>query len=154
MNTALLLIGNHDLAAVGNAEFERVNPLSGAVATRAAAATIEDARDAADAAAAAFPGWSALGPNARRGFLLKAADELEDRAGEFEAAMQSEIGSTRPWAQFNVYLAASMLREAAALTTQVAGEVIPSDQPGCLSLSIRKPAGVVLGIAPWNAPLS
>jgi hypothetical protein len=34
------------------------------------------------------------------------------------------------WAGFNVMLAAGMIREAAALTTQVAGEVIPSDVPG------------------------
>jgi len=46
-----------------------------------------------------------------------------------------------------------MVREAAALTTQIGGEVIPSDKPGCLALAIREPAGVVLGIAPWNAPI-
>jgi benzaldehyde dehydrogenase (NAD) len=46
-----------------------------------------------------------------------------------------------------------MLREAAALTTQVAGEVIPSDIPGSLAMGVRQPAGVVLGIAPWNAPV-
>jgi benzaldehyde dehydrogenase (NAD) len=57
------------------------------------------------------------------------------------------------WAGFNVMLAAGMLREAAALTTQVAGEVIPSDVPGSLALAVRQPAGVVLGIAPWNAPV-
>jgi acyl-CoA reductase-like NAD-dependent aldehyde dehydrogenase len=50
-------------------------------------------------------------------------------------------------------LAAGIIREAAALTTQIAGEVIPSDKPGCISLALREPAGVVLGIAPWNAPI-
>jgi benzaldehyde dehydrogenase (NAD) len=57
------------------------------------------------------------------------------------------------WAGFNVFLAAGMLREAAALTTQVSGEVIPSDIPGSLAMGVRQPAGVVLGIAPWNAPI-
>jgi benzaldehyde dehydrogenase (NAD) len=46
-----------------------------------------------------------------------------------------------------------MIREAAALTTQIAGEVIPSDVPGSLAMAVRQPAGVVLGIAPWNAPV-
>jgi acyl-CoA reductase-like NAD-dependent aldehyde dehydrogenase len=46
-----------------------------------------------------------------------------------------------------------MLREAAALTTQVTGETIPSDKPGCVAMTIRRPVGVVLGIAPWNAPV-
>ena len=57
------------------------------------------------------------------------------------------------WAGFNVMLAAGMIREAASLTTQVAGEVIPSDVPGSLAMGMRQPAGVVLGIAPWNAPI-
>jgi acyl-CoA reductase-like NAD-dependent aldehyde dehydrogenase len=46
-----------------------------------------------------------------------------------------------------------MVREAAALTTQITGEVIPSDKPGLLSLALREPVGVILGIAPWNAPV-
>jgi benzaldehyde dehydrogenase (NAD) len=43
--------------------------------------------------------------------------------------------------------------EAAALTTQIAGEIIPSDVPGSLAMGVRQAAGVVLGIAPWNAPV-
>ena len=56
-----LLIANEDHQASGGATFERRNPISGEVATRAAAATVEDARRAADAAAAAFPAWSGSG---------------------------------------------------------------------------------------------
>ena len=50
-------------------------------------------------------------------------------------------------------LATGMLREAAALTSQIGGEVIPSDVPGSLAMAYRQPAGVVFGIAPWNAPI-
>jgi len=46
-----------------------------------------------------------------------------------------------------------MLREAAAMTTQITGEVVPSDVPGNLAMALRTPVGVVLGIAPWNAPI-
>jgi len=148
-----LLIDDRDVAASGGATFERRDPITGEVASRAAAATPADARAAADAAAAAFPGWSKLGPNARRAVLLKAADLLEAKAGEFVDLMAAEIGATAGWAQFNVRLAAGMLREAASLTTQITGEIIPSDKPGCVSMAIRQPAGVVLGIAPWNAPV-
>lgn len=148
-----LLINNEDVAASNAATFERRNPMTSEVVTRAAAATIEDARAAADAAQAAFPAWSSIGPTLRRSFLLRAADELEKRTPNFVEAVINETGSTAPWARFNVMLAANMLREAAALTTRVAGQVIPSDRPGSLALSIRQPAGVVLGIAPWNAPI-
>jgi acyl-CoA reductase-like NAD-dependent aldehyde dehydrogenase len=108
---------------------------------------------AADAAAAAFPAWSALGPNARRALLNRAADELEASADRFVALMREEVRASEPWARFNVQLGAAMVREAAALTTQITGEVIPSDKPGLLSMALREPAGVVLGIAPWNAPV-
>jgi acyl-CoA reductase-like NAD-dependent aldehyde dehydrogenase len=148
-----LLIDNRDVASSTGATFERRDPITGDVASRAAAASVADAQSAADAAAAAFPAWSKLGPNARRSVLLKAADLLEGRAAEFVSLMASEIGATAGWAQFNVKLAAGMLREAASLTTQITGEIIPSDKPGCVSMAVRQPAGVVLGIAPWNAPI-
>ncbi|MEZ0168651.1 aldehyde dehydrogenase [Microvirga sp. TS319] len=148
-----LLIDGRDVAASTGATFERRDPITGDVASRAAAASIADAQAAADAAAAAFPTWSRLGPSARRAVLLKAADLLEGRAGEFVSLMATEIGATAGWAQFNVKLAAGMLREAASLTTQITGEIIPSDKPGCVSMAVRQPAGVVLGIAPWNAPI-
>jgi acyl-CoA reductase-like NAD-dependent aldehyde dehydrogenase len=108
---------------------------------------------AADAAQAAFPAWSALGPNARRALLNAAADALEARADAFVDAMREELRASEPWARFNVQLGAGMVREAAALTTQITGEVIPSDKPGLLSLALREPVGVILGIAPWNAPV-
>ena len=108
---------------------------------------------AADAAAAALPVWSAFGPNARRAILTKAADALAAKVEDFVAAMMDEVGATEGWARFNLMLAVTMVREAAALTTQIGGEVIPSDKPGSIALSMREPAGVILGIAPWNAPI-
>ena len=153
MNNVSLLINDQDRPASGGATYDRINPLSNEVATRAAAASVEDAKAAADAAAAAFPAWSALAPSERRARLLKAADIMEARTNEFIELMVAETGATPMWAGFNAKLAAGILREAAAMTTQVSGEVIPSDVPGSLAMAIRQPVGVVLGIAPWNAPI-
>ncbi len=134
-------------------KFERINPITGAVASSAPAMQASDIPAIADRAAAAFPAWAAMGPNARRAVLMKAAVALESKADAFVEAMMAEIGATKGWALFNLGLAASMVREAAALTTQISGEVIPSDKPGCLAMALREPVGVVLGIAPWNAPI-
>jgi len=133
--------------------FTRRNPVTGVVATTARAFSVAEANAAADAAATAFTAWSTLGPNARRAALTKAAAALEARADQFVEAMMHEVGATEGWARFNLMLAAGMVREAAALTTQIGGEVIPSDKPGCIAMALREPVGVMLGIAPWNAPI-
>jgi acyl-CoA reductase-like NAD-dependent aldehyde dehydrogenase len=134
-------------------EFTRINPLTGEPASSAAAMKAADVPAIAARAAEAFPAWAAQGPNARRAVLMEAAAALEARQDAFVAAMMAETGSTAGWAMFNLGLAAGMVREAAALTTQVAGEVIPSDKPGCIAMALKEPVGVILGIAPWNAPI-
>jgi acyl-CoA reductase-like NAD-dependent aldehyde dehydrogenase len=153
MNDVKLLIAGRQVPAQGGATFERRNPVSGQVVSRAAAARVADAGAAVDAAAAAFPAWSSLGPGARRAKLNKAADLLEARSQEFAIAVRDETGSTAGWGHFNVHFAALLLREAAAMTSQIGGEVVPSDVPGALAMAYRQPAGVVLGMAPWNAPV-
>lgn len=133
--------------------FQRVNPLTGDIASTAFAMQASDMPAIGEKAQQGFAKWSVMGPNARRAVLMKAAEALESRQADFVAAMAAEIGATAGWAMFNHGLAVGMVREAAALTTQISGEVIPSDKPGCLALALREPAGVILGIAPWNAPI-
>ncbi|WP_341892386.1 aldehyde dehydrogenase [Variovorax sp. YR752] len=153
MSDLSMLINGLAVSAEKGATFERRNPLDGSVATRAPAASEADAVAAVEAAAEAFKTWSQTGPGERRALLLKAADALEAKTPKFCEAVPAETGGTAMWAGFNVMLAAGMLREAASLTTQISGEVIPSDVPGSLAMGVRQPAGVVLGIAPWNAPI-
>jgi acyl-CoA reductase-like NAD-dependent aldehyde dehydrogenase/ABC-type branched-subunit amino acid transport system ATPase component len=148
-----LIIADRDVGAGDSRTFDRLDPVTGEVATRAAAASIGDAQKAADAAAAAFPEWSRTAPGERRKLLLKAADILQSKVDDFAAAVIAETGSPGHWAHFNVGLAADMIREAASMTTQVTGEVIPSNRPGSLAMATRQPAGVILSIAPWNAPI-
>jgi acyl-CoA reductase-like NAD-dependent aldehyde dehydrogenase/ABC-type branched-subunit amino acid transport system ATPase component len=148
-----LIIADRDVAAGGERTFDRRDPVTGDVATRAAAASVADATRAADAAAVAFPAWSDTPPGERRKVLLRAADRLEAKGEEFAAAVVAETGSPAHWSHFNVGLAADMIREAASMTTQITGEVIPSNRPGSMALAIRQPVGVVLSIAPWNAPI-
>ena len=153
MKAISMLIGGESAQANNKATFDRLNPLDGTVATRAPAATVADAIAAVEAAAKAFPAWSATGPSKRRELLTKAAHALESKAAAFAEAVAAETGGSAIWAGFNVHLAAGTLLEAAAMTTQISGEVIPSDVPGSLAMGVRQPAGVVLGMAPWNAPI-
>ena len=148
-----LIIDGEAADAASGATFERKDPVTGAIATSAAAASVADVSAVVASAARAFETWSRVGPEERRMLLLKAADLIESHVADFARLMLEETGATAPWAHFNVHLGAGILREAAALTTQITGEVIPSNKPGILSLAVRQPAGVVLGMAPWNAPV-
>ena len=153
MNEVALLIGGKSTAAEGGRSFARINPVQGTPVTSAAAASTADAQAAAEAAAAVFPSWASTGPGERRELLLKSADALMARQRDFMDAMILETGATEGWAGFNVAFAASILREAASMTTQITGEVIPSDVPGNVALAVRQPIGVCAAIAPWNAPV-
>jgi acyl-CoA reductase-like NAD-dependent aldehyde dehydrogenase len=148
-----LYINGAYVPAENDRTFTRSNPVNGNVVTEAAAASLSDVARAVDAAAGAFATWSVTSPGERRQKLLAAAENLRLRADDIVSAMKDEIGATEAWARFNCMLAADMLVEAAALTTQIKGEVIPSNRPGSTALAIRQPAGVVLAMAPWNAPV-
>ncbi|EJT02375.1 aldehyde dehydrogenase [Rhizobium sp. CCGE 510] len=152
MNISLLINGA-DRAASGGRTYDRLDPFTEKLASRAAAANLEDVAAAVDAAAVAFNAWSKTGPGQRRAILMKAADIMDSKVGEFTRLMIEETGATAPWAGFNVMLAANILREAGAMTTQISGEIIPSDKPGTLAMGVRQAAGVCLAIAPWNAPV-
>jgi acyl-CoA reductase-like NAD-dependent aldehyde dehydrogenase len=153
MEEQQLLIGGEWVPARSDRTFERTNPYTGEPAGSAAAASREDAHAAADAAAQAFPEWSQTPPSGRRELLNKAAGLLMERAEGIAQIVTEETGGTFGWGMFNCKLASGMLIEAASQTTAVTGEVIPSDVPGLTAMAVRVPAGVVVGIAPWNAPV-
>ncbi|MGV1792743.1 aldehyde dehydrogenase [Rhizobium sp. A37_96] len=152
MNISLLINGADRPAASGRT-YDRLDPFTGELASTAPAAGLEDVAAAIEAASNAFSSWSSTGPGPRRAILAKAADIMDAKVGEFTKLMMEETGATAPWAGFNVMLAANILREAAAMTTQIGGEIIPSDKPGTLAMGVRQAAGVCLAIAPWNAPV-
>ncbi len=148
-----LLIGAEWMPASAGTTFDCADPYTGRVVTVAAAGGREDVRRACEAAGAAFEEWAQTPPGQRRALLSAAADLLTERAPEIAAVMSEEVGGTFGWGMFNCDLAARMLREAAAQTYSVVGEVIPSDVPGSLAMAVRQPVGVVVGMAPWNAPV-
>ena len=153
MTVTKFLINGEPVAAQDERTFKRLDPVTGEVATEAAAASVDDALKAVAAAHAAFPDWANVAPDERRKLLNKASDVLEARIQEFIDLGIAETGATGPWMGFNVMFAAQMIREAAAMVTQVGGEIIPSGKPGTFAMAVAKPLGVCLGIAPWNAAI-
>ncbi|WP_297835511.1 aldehyde dehydrogenase [Pseudomonas sp.] len=148
-----LVIDNVKQAAEGGKTYRRLDPVTSQLVTEGAACSVEDALRAAASSQAAFKTWSKVGPTERRRLLLAAADVLESKMATFCSVMAQEIGASQLWAQFNVGASANLLREAAALTTQIKGETIPTDKANTLSMTLRQPVGTVLSIVPWNGPV-
>ena len=111
-----LLIGGKEVSATGGKTFDRLNPVTGMVATRAAACSIEDVRRRRSMRLPLRFQHGRRWDQARGAhYLNNAADALNARAAEFVSAMMDETASTSAWAHFNVMLAANMIREAAAM---------------------------------------
>ena len=132
--------------------FEDRDPYTGDVVAEVPAGSREDARQAIEAAAAAFPAWSKTPPAARQKIFLTAAGVLESRQDEVVSLLARETGCTFGFGMFQMHFVPGLLRQAAALAYAPIGEVIPSDT-GAFAMGLRRPVGVVGAIAPWNAAL-
>lgn len=148
----LLIDGEYRDASDGGS-FASTSPIDGSVIAAVASATESDIEDAVRAAHRAFQEWSSSSYLHRRRVFLSAADYLEAHADRFTALLTAEVGLPGQFATMNISEAAATLREAAAVTSLPIGEVLPSHDPSTSNLNMRVPAGVVLSIVPWNAPL-
>ena len=104
-------------------------------------------------AKAAQPGWAALAYDERAGLLRRVARLLEDRGAGIAALIVRETGGIPGKAEYEVGAAQNELYEAAALASRATAEVLPSHNPGKMSLIQRLPVGVVAAITPWNFPV-
>ncbi|MEV5477018.1 aldehyde dehydrogenase family protein [Streptomyces sp. NPDC052207] len=152
-NLQLLLIDGSWQHAADGRTYTTHDPFTGEFASQAAAATPEDAVLAVDAAERAFPAWAALPPGERRRILWTAAERIEARSDEICQAITAEMGGPVGWGRYNTTVLAENFRYAAGAAHEaLTGEIIPSETPGRTSIAIRKPAGVVACLVPWNAP--
>lgn len=145
----------HPLSAQFGQEgtFDRICPITGKVVSTAKAFSVHEAFETANKAAAAFPGWSATPAMRRSELLCKAADALLGQKERLISSMMMEIGTTRAWCEFNVGIAVEILQDASKLAPMVATQELAEGEAGRRNLAMRQPAGVCLGIAPWNAPI-
>lgn len=110
--------------------------------------------DAADAAAAALPGWGQL-PGIDRGKILRrTADLLDGRADRIGRLLARETGKRLPEAVGEVRFAGEYLRWFGEQARRPSGHVLSSDQPRRRQMTLRRPAGVVASLTPWNFPIS
>lgn len=147
-----LFVNGCQVPAEARGSFERLDPTTNLVASRAASGRAPDAEHMAAVAAASFSGWAALSGAERAAVLLRARALLPAYAGRFAARMTAEMGATADWIEFNLTVAADVLSATADLAaTFHPGQQVFGDGA---SVTVRQPVGVCLAIAPWNAPIA
>jgi acyl-CoA reductase-like NAD-dependent aldehyde dehydrogenase len=108
---------------------------------------------AVNSAAAAFPVWSRM-PVAERAVILQTMmDVLDARREEFYDLAAKEVGASHAWTSFTIDLAIGMLAHVVSLAPALEDSEVVDPQTGKRSIIRRQPAGVVLGMVPWNAPI-
>jgi len=130
-----------------------VNPANGKPVTKLFMAGPKQMTQAIDAAEAAKDAWAATLPAEREIIMMRAADILEAKRQEIVDVLIDEGGATFGKSQFEVSFTVNIIRSASGEARRIFGHVFPSDNPGLMSFAIRRPLGVVAGIAPFNFPL-
>jgi aldehyde dehydrogenase len=131
---------------------DMTNPATRQVFSRIQAGNGVDAKRAVDAAAAAFPAWSARPSVERQEILAEMGRRLERRAADLATIESIDVG--RPVAEPNWWdmpLALTQFQLFSAGARTLEGQT--TDEPGGIGLSYRKPLGVIAQIIPWNSPM-
>ncbi|WP_248760964.1 aldehyde dehydrogenase family protein [Pseudarthrobacter sp. SSS035] len=139
--------------AQGQVSRPTISPIDGRVLTELTVCGPADVDRAVAAARRAFPSWSRMGAEGRKGLLLALAAIMERHADEL--ALLETLDSGKPILQtttVDVPGAISTLRWYAEAADKQSGE-LPAVPPGATAMVTREPLGVVAAIVPWNFPL-
>ncbi|AAY81163.1 aldehyde dehydrogenase family protein [Sulfolobus acidocaldarius] len=132
----------------------KTSPIDNSPLAEIAVGDREDAKRAIDSAYEAFKGWSSLTAMKRSEYLLKLEETIRANEGDLINTLIVEGGGTYKKAWGEVVFTERLVRNAAEMARHFKGETIPSDSEGIISMTFRKPKGVVGAITPWNYPLS
>jgi succinate-semialdehyde dehydrogenase / glutarate-semialdehyde dehydrogenase len=143
-----------DGAWVGTPELAVKDPATGDLLARVPDLGQADTRRAIDAAAKAFPAWSAKTAKERAAILRRWYDLQIAHKEDLALLMTSEQGKPLTEARAEVEYAASFTEFFAEEAKRVYGEVIPSHRKSGRILVLKQPIGVVGAITPWNFPLA
>jgi acyl-CoA reductase-like NAD-dependent aldehyde dehydrogenase len=142
-----------------------IDPSTGEAVAMWSEATAEEVDAALAAARRSFDGgeWSRA-PLARRAEILDAAAAAIRQHGERLVTLESlDTGKSVSGARhFDLYEASAAFSYAAGIcrdlhgdvrTTSYPPELFPAGGPEIITMRMREPAGVVVELLPWNAPL-
>ncbi|QDQ94067.1 aldehyde dehydrogenase [Rhodococcus sp. WB9] len=135
--------------------FDSINPATGELLARVAAADAPDVDAAVRSAREAFDSgvWSRSPASHRKRVLLRLAELILEHRHELALLDSLDMGKLVVEAlTVDVTSAAELFRFYAEALDKIGGEIAPTD-PGSLALVSREPLGVVGAVVPWNFPL-
>ncbi|MGJ8624017.1 MAG: aldehyde dehydrogenase family protein [Yoonia sp.] len=98
--------------------------------------------------------WAKM-PQTERGKMVDAfLNGLEARSEDIARSITREMGKLIGESRGEVAKAIGEGRATTRRATAPIGEVLPSQKPGTVVYSTRRPRGVIVGINPWNFPFS
>ena len=128
------------------------HPATGTVQAHVPLASDAEVNAAVQAAAAAFPDWSAQPPLRRARVLFRLRDIYESRMDEVAALLNREHGKVFSDAKGEVMRGLENIEYATAIPELLKGEFTEQVGTGIDTWSMRQPLGVVAGITPFNFP--
>lgn len=145
---------NGALVASPDARYAPVfNPALGVPVAQVVLGTAQDVDAAVQAAAAAFPAWSATPPLTRARVLFKFLQLCQQHTDDFAAMLTREHGKTFADAQGEVARGIEMVEFAVGIPQLLKGEFTDQISRGIDAWSMRQSLGVVAGITPFNFPV-
>jgi succinate-semialdehyde dehydrogenase / glutarate-semialdehyde dehydrogenase len=148
------LIGGEWVGADGGKVLEVNDPATGEVIGTVPMSGRAETRRAIEAAAAAFPGWSAKLASERAEALRKLAALIEQNKEELAMLLTIEQGKSLTESRGEVGMSAAYVLWFAEEARRIYGDTIPTPWQGRRILTIKQPVGVVGAITPWNFPSS
>jgi malonate-semialdehyde dehydrogenase (acetylating)/methylmalonate-semialdehyde dehydrogenase len=128
------------------------DPATGRVTARVPLASVDDAKQAVDAASAAFPAWAATTPLNRARVMFRFKELLEAHAGDLAKIITAEHGKVLSDARGEVTRGLEVVEFACGIPHLLKGEHSMNVGRDVDSWSEYAPLGVVAGITPFNFP--
>jgi succinate-semialdehyde dehydrogenase/glutarate-semialdehyde dehydrogenase len=147
-----LWIGGKWRKSSDGGRFDVIDPATENKVASVASATVEDAKAALDAAAAAFPGWAAKKPRERSEILRKSFELIMRDAERLAKLITIENGKALSDSRGEVAYAAEFFRWYAEEAVRNIGEVSRAPSSGARIFVHHKPAGIAVLVTPWNFP--
>lgn len=147
-----LFVNGQWMRSCQNNTIEDFNPATGELFARVQQAGPEEVELAISSAFLAAKKWGETLVAAREMMLLQLREVILKRKAEIRDFLIEECGSVYTKALWEIDYVTDLLCGAIGNIRHVFGETMPTSQPGQISMSIRRPLGVIAGIAPFNSP--